>query len=50
MKITIEMPDWVEVVSVTAIGSPFPTLNASVRAFTVKDGDTVKVPDSGEEA
>ena len=50
MKITIELPEWTEIISVTAIGSPFPTLNASVRAFAVKDGDTVKVPDVGEEA
>ena len=48
MKITIEIPDWTEIISVTAIGSPFPTLNASVSAFAVKDGDTVKVPDAGD--
>lgn len=47
MKITIEIPDWTEIISVTAIGSPFPTLNASVRAFAVKDGDSVKVPAEG---
>lgn len=50
MKITIELPEWTKIVSVTAIGSPFPTLNASVRAFAVKDGDTVKVPDAVDEA
>ena len=50
MEITIEIPDWTEIISVTAIGSPFPTLNASVRAFAVKDGDTVKVPDAVDEA
>ena len=49
MKITIELPEWKESISVTAIGSPFPKLNASVRAFAVKDGDTVKVPEVGEE-
>lgn len=50
MKITIEIPDWTKIISVTAIGSPFPSLNASVRAFAVKDGDTVKVPDAVDEA
>lgn len=49
MKITIEMPEWVEVVSVTAIGGTFPTLNVSTRAWAVKDGDTVKVQDLEEE-
>lgn len=43
MKITIEMPDWVEVVSVTAIGSPFPRINVATKAWAVQDGDTVKM-------
>ena len=49
MKITIEMPEWVEVVAVTASGSPCPTLNVSTRAWAVKDGDTVKVQEVEDE-
>lgn len=50
MKIMfIEMPDWVEVVSVTAIGSAFTRDYVAPRAWAVKDGDTVKVQEVEDE-
>lgn len=49
MKITVEMPDWVEIVSLTVVGDPFPQLCLQTAAWAVKDGDTVQVADKYEE-
>lgn len=45
MKITVELPDWAEVVTFSVVGAPFPTLKVRIKATTVKDGDEIKIPD-----
>lgn len=45
MKITVELPDWAEVVTFSVVGAPFPILKVQTKATTVKDGDDIMVPD-----
>lgn len=49
MKITVELPDWAEVVTFSIVGAPFPQLRVQVTAATVKDGCKVAIPDKAKE-
>ena len=48
MKVTIDMPDDIEIASITLIGGTFRN-SVSVHAFTCKDEDHVTIETRGDE-